>query len=169
MHRAKMKPITNPALIPPQIECEHSSMKIPSILFFAFLLALASCNKPVKPAPPATPLPPGVQKTYTGLKHKLLRPGKGGRTPNSLCTVKVHYEGKTKDGKVFDSSYQRGEPAEFPLDEVIQGWTEGVQLMTKGEKRRFWIPAKLAYGEDPGPGKPGGDLTFDIELIDFHQ
>ena len=100
-------------------------------------LTLASCSGPAKPQKKEDPLPPGVQKTYSGLRHKLLRPGKGGRTPNSLSTVKVHYEGKTKDGKVFDSSYQRGEPAEFPLENVIQGWTEGVQLMTRGEKRRF--------------------------------
>lgn len=132
-------------------------------------LTLASCSGPVKEAKKEDPLPPGVQKTYSGLRHKLLRSGKGGRTPNSLSTVKVHYEGKTKDGKVFDSSYERGEPAEFPLENVIQGWTEGVQLMTRGEKRRFWIPARLAYGSNPGPGQPAGELIFDIELIDFHQ
>ncbi len=144
-------------------------MKIVTPILLLVSLTLVSCNQNMKEAPPTKPLPPGVKKTYSGLKHKLLRTGKGGPTPNSLCTVKVHYEGKTKDGKVFDSSYKRGEPAEFQLDEVIQGWTEGLQLMTKGEKRRFWIPANLAYGENPGPGKPGGELTFDIELIDFRQ
>ena len=123
----------------------------------------------MKEAKPAIPLPPGVQKTFTGLKHQLLRPGKIGPTPNSLSTVTVHYEGKSKDGKIFDSSYKRGKPAEFPLDQVIQGWTEGLQLMTKGEKRRFWIPANLAYGENPRAGQPSGELTFEIELLDFHQ
>ena len=75
----------------------------------------------------------------------------------------------TMDGKVFDSSYERGKPSEFPLDQVIPGWTEGLQLMTRGEKRRFWIPARLAYGENPEPGKPAGDLIFDVELVSFHQ
>ena len=123
----------------------------------------------MKEAPRQTPLPAGVTQTYTGLKSKVLRPGIGGPTPSSLSTVTAHYTGMTLDGKVFDSSYPRGKPSEFPLDRVIAGWTEGLQLMTKGEKRRFWIPAKLAYGENPGGGKPGGELIFDIELIDFHQ
>ena len=139
-----------------------------AIVLFPLTLFLASCgSQKMKEAPPAEVLPAGVQKTYSGLKHKLLRAGRGGKTPNSLSTVTVHYKGTTKDGKVFDSSYDRGTPAEFPLDQVIQGWTEGVQLMTVGEKRRFWIPARLAYGDNPGGGKPGGDLTFDIELISF--
>ncbi len=130
---------------------------------------LTSCNHQVKEPLKAIPLPAGVTQTYTGLKSKVLRPGKGGATPNSLSIVTAHYTGKTIDGKVFDSSIPRGEPTEFPLDQVIDGWTEGLQLMTRGEKRRFWIPAKLAYGENPSGGKPGGELIFDIELIDFHQ
>lgn len=144
-------------------------MKIVTLILLSVSLSLVSCNQNVKEAPPAQPLPAGVQKTYSGLKHKVLRSSKGGITPNSLSTVKVHYEGKTKDGKIFDSSYKRREPVEFPLDQVIQGWAEGLQLMTKGEKRRFWIPANLAYGDNPGPGKPAGELTFDVELLDFHQ
>jgi len=112
-------------------------------------------------APVTAPLPGGVQITHTGLKSKVLRPGNGGPTPNSLSTVTAHYTGKTLDGEVFDSSIPRGEPSEFALDEVIEGWTEGLQLMTRGEKRRFWIPAKLAYGENPSGGRPGGDLIFD--------
>jgi len=131
-------------------------------------LALVSCGGPAKPPKKEEPLPPGVQQTYSGLRHKLLRRGQGGPTPNSLCTVKVHYIGKTKDGEVFDNSYEKGEPIEFALDEVITGWTEGLQLMTKGEKRRFWVPARLAYGKNPRPGQPAGELTFDIELLDFH-
>ncbi|MDC0282097.1 FKBP-type peptidyl-prolyl cis-trans isomerase, partial [Akkermansiaceae bacterium] len=144
-------------------------MKTVTPLLLVISLAFISCNQNMKEAKPAIPLPPGVQKTFTGLKHKLLRPGKIGPTPNSLSTVTVHYEGKSKDGKIFDSSYKRGKPAEFPLAQVIQGWTEGLQLMTKGEKRRFWIPANLAYGENPRTGQPGGELTFEIELLDFHQ
>ena len=140
------------------------NLSLLSVCFAA--IAFCSCGKSGTPKPQEV-LPEGVTKTYTGLKSKVLRPGQGGKTPNSLSTVKVYYKGWTKDGKVFDSSYDRGTPAEFPLDGVIPGWTEGVQLMTKGEKRRFWIPAKLAYGNNPSGGRPAGDLTFDIERIDF--
>jgi len=136
-------------------------------LALAASLSLISCSQKMKEPPAPERLPAGVVKTYSGLKSKVLRPGNGGRTPNSLSTVTAHYTGKTLDGKVFDSSYPRGKPSEFPLDQVIPGWTEGLQLMTIGEKRRFWIPAKLAYGENPSGGKPGGDLIFDVELINF--
>eukprot|EP00095_Tigriopus_kingsejongensis_P002207 snap_masked-scaffold4072_size6757-processed-gene-0.2 protein:Tk02207 transcript:snap_masked-scaffold4072_size6757-processed-gene-0.2-mRNA-1 annotation:"fkbp-type peptidylprolyl isomerase" len=144
-------------------------MTTPKILLSIAAIALTSCAQTFEEAPKKAPLPEGVVQTYSGLKTKVLRPGKGGRTPNSLSYVTVHYSGMTPDGKVFDSSYKRGEPTEFPLDQVIDGWTEGLQLMTKGEKRRFWIPSKLAYGDNPSGGKPGGDLIFDVELIDFHQ
>jgi peptidylprolyl isomerase len=78
--------------------------------------------------------------------------------------VTVHYTGwQASDGRMFDSSVQRGEPATFPLDGVIPGWTEGLQLMTVGEKRRLWIPANLAY--EGRPGRPQGMLVFDVELI----
>lgn len=142
-------------------------MKLLLITLSAALL-LTSCGRNAKPQPNAQAnLSTGVQTTYTGLRHKLLRAGTGDCTPNSLSTVTAHYTGKTLDGEVFDSSYKRGEPTEFALDEVIAGWTEGLQLMTVGEKRRFWIPAKLAYGEDPSGGRPGGELIFDIELISY--
>lgn len=75
----------------------------------------------------------------------------------------VHYTGWTVDGKMFDSSVARNEPSSFALDEVIRGWTQGVQMMVEGEKRRFWIPASLAYADRPD--KPQGTLVFDIELI----
>jgi peptidylprolyl isomerase len=141
-----------------------------SLRFFALAVVIfaTSCNQNMKEAPPKAPLPPGVQETYSGLRHQLIRRGQGGRTPNSLCTVKVHYVGKKKDGEIFENSYEQGEPVEFPLEEVIPGWTEGLQLMTRGEKRRFWIPARLAYGNNPAPGQPEGELVFDIELLDFH-
>jgi len=77
--------------------------------------------------------------------------------------VTVHYTGWTTDGQMFDSSVARGEPAQFGLDQVIPGWTEGLQLMVEGERRRFWIPARLAY--EGQPGRPQGVLVFDIELI----
>jgi len=77
--------------------------------------------------------------------------------------VTVHYSGWTTDGKLFDTSVTTGQPATFPLNGVIEGWTEGVQLMVEGEKRRFWVPEKLAYkGQD---GRPKGMLVFDIELV----
>ena len=142
-------------------------MALSRILALSASFSLISCNQNMKDPPAPEKLPAGVVKTYSGLKSKVLRPGKGGRTPNSLSTVTAHYTGMTLDGKVFDSSYPRGKPSEFPLDQVIPGWTEGLQLMTIGEKRRFWIPARLAYGEYPSGGKPGGDLIFDVELIDF--
>tara|TARA_B100000530_G_C15848087_1_gene444106 strand:- start:99 stop:932 length:834 start_codon:yes stop_codon:yes gene_type:complete len=106
--------------------------------------------------------------TASGLKHKLIRKGTGTLRPGARDTVKVHYTGWTTDGKMFDSSVARGEPIAFPLDAVIPGWTEGLQLMVDGEKRRFWIPGKLAYGDKPSrPGAPAGTLVFDVELLSF--
>ncbi|MBP9111803.1 MAG: FKBP-type peptidyl-prolyl cis-trans isomerase [Polyangiaceae bacterium] len=114
--------------------------------------------------------PPDAQKSASGLASKVIVKGKGKDHPSEFDTVKVHYSGWTKDGKLFDSSLSRGEPTEFPLNGVIKGWTEGVQLMVEGEKRRFWIPAKLAYGEKPAMvGAPSGDLTFDVELLSFKK
>jgi peptidylprolyl isomerase len=98
----------------------------------------------------------------------VLTPGKGKDKPSPSDKVKVHYTGWTKDGRMFDSSVPRGEPTEFRVDQVIAGWTEGLQLMVAGEKRRFWIPAALAYGDHPRMmGAPAGDLVFDVELVDF--
>jgi FKBP-type peptidyl-prolyl cis-trans isomerase len=126
----------------------------------------------VAPKPPETPsdvaaAPSDAEKTASGLASKVLKKGNGTEHPKSTSEVKVHYSGWTTDGKLFDSSVLRGESIKFPLDQVIQGWTEGVQLMVKGESRRFWIPAKLAYGENPSPGAPAGLLVFDVELLDF--
>jgi FKBP-type peptidyl-prolyl cis-trans isomerase len=111
-------------------------------------------------APPADAL-----KTASGLASKVLTAGTGTQKPAAADTVTVHYSGWTTDGKLFDSSVKRGQPASFPLNAVIKGWTEGLQLMVQGEKRRFWIPANLAYGEKPGGGRPGGLLVFDVELL----
>jgi FKBP-type peptidyl-prolyl cis-trans isomerase len=136
---------------------------------------------PPPPSPPPPALPPGLQapsdvaaapadakKTPSGLASKVVTSGKGSEHPGPRDRVKVHYTGWTTDGKMFDSSVSRGQPAEFPLDGVIKGWTEGVQLMVKGEKRRFWIPGPLAYGDTPTrPGAPAGPLVFDVELLDF--
>lgn len=110
--------------------------------------------------------PTTAKKTASGLAYKVLTPGKGTVHPKKTDNVTVHYSGWTPDGKMFDSSITRGEPTSFPLDRVIPGWTEGVQLMVEGEKTRFWIPSELAYGDPPKrPGAPGGPLVFDIELI----
>jgi peptidylprolyl isomerase len=123
----------------------------------------------VKAAPPAPAVPADVKappadakKTPSGLAYKVQTPGKGTRKPAARSQVTVHYTGWTTDGKMFDSSVTRGEPATFPLDRVIAGWTEGVQLMVEGEKTRFWIPENLAYqGKQP----PFGMLVFDVELL----
>ena len=109
--------------------------------------------------------PEDAVKTASGLASKVLEQGKGSTKPKATELVTVHYSGWTTDGKLFDSSVKRGQPTSFPLNGVIAGWTEGLQLMVEGEKRRFWIPAKLAYGENPGAGYPAGLLVFDVELI----
>ena len=122
---------------------------------------------PANPAPPdVAAAPPDAVRTSTNLASKILQPGKGTRHPRANSQVTVHYTGWTTDGRMFDSSVARGEPATFGLDRVIPGWTEGLQMMVEGEKRRFWIPAGLAYGDSPlDPGAPRGVLVFDIELI----
>jgi FKBP-type peptidyl-prolyl cis-trans isomerase len=124
-------------------------------------------SKPTIPAPPDVAAPPAdAIKTASGLASKVLVAGTGKDHPGPTDKVKVHYTGWTKDGQMFDSSVTRGEPITFPLNGVIPGWTEGVQLMVVGEKRRFWIPAALAYGEQARNGAPSGDLVFDVELLD---
>lgn len=109
---------------------------------------------------------PGVTVTKSGLQYEVLTEGTG-KSPKATDTVRCHYEGRLLDGTVFDSSYQRGEPADFGLNQVIPGWTEGVQLMKEGAKFRFTIPYLLAYGEQ-GAGAsipPFSTLVFDVELI----
>jgi len=117
------------------------------------------------PAPADVAAPPeDAERTASGLASKVLTPGTGTERPGAEDTVLVHYTGWTTDGKMFDSSVTRGQPARFPLNRVIAGWTEGLQLMVKGEKRRLWIPEALAY--KGAPGRPAGMLVFDVELID---
>ncbi len=144
---------------------------IPQASSLATGLALAlSTTAHAEPTMPETPTdvkeaPADAAKTASGLASKILTKGTGDKHPAATDTVTVHYSGWTTDGKLFDSSVKRGQPTSFPLNGVIKGWTEGVQLMVEGEKRRFWIPAGLAYGENPGGGRPGGLLVFDVELI----
>jgi FKBP-type peptidyl-prolyl cis-trans isomerase len=141
----------------------------------------ATKTEPAAPPAPSQPppdpnAPPDVkaapadaEKTATGLASKVLKPGTGKLKPAKEDLVKVHYTGWTTDGRKFDSSVG-GEPARFPVGDVIPGWTEGLQLMVEGEQRRFWIPAALAYGEKPTrPGAPAGMLVFDVELLGVNK
>ncbi|MBF0214746.1 MAG: FKBP-type peptidyl-prolyl cis-trans isomerase [Magnetococcales bacterium] len=110
----------------------------------------------------------GVTTTASGLQYEILTPGTGAK-PKATDQVKVHYHGTLIDGTVFDSSVVRKEPVTFPLDKVIPGWTEGVQLMNVGSKYRFVIPAKLAYGAKGAPPKiePESTLIFEVELLEI--
>jgi FKBP-type peptidyl-prolyl cis-trans isomerase len=110
---------------------------------------------------------PGVVETSSGLQYKIIEPGKG-KSPKAVDTVLVHYRGTLLDGTEFDSSYKRKEPIEFPLNRVIPGWTEGVQLIKEGGKIQLFIPSKLAYGPRGAGGLIGPDetLIFEVELLD---
>jgi FKBP-type peptidyl-prolyl cis-trans isomerase len=123
-----------------------------------------------QPEPPAVPkdvaaAPADAKKTEKGTFYKVLKKGTGKEKPTATSTVKVHYTGWTTDGRMFDSSVTRGQPAEFPLNGVIAGWTDGLQVMVVGEKTRFWIPEELAYKGQPG--RPAGMLVFDVELLEI--
>jgi FKBP-type peptidyl-prolyl cis-trans isomerase len=119
------------------------------------------------PAPPDVAAPPAdAQKTKTGLAIKHLQEGTG-PSPDAWDAVTVNYTGWTTDGRMFDSSSKRGQPATFPLNQVIPGWTEGLQLIKKGGKARLWIPKELAYNDQPG--RPMGMLVFDVELLEIED
>jgi peptidylprolyl isomerase len=132
-----------------------------TVLFEIELLDSRS-NPLIAPADVKAP-PSDAKRTPSGLAYKVLRPGTGVRNPSRFGRVTVHYTGWTTDGRMFDSSVTKGQPATFRLDDVIKGWTEGVPLMVEGERTRFWVPESLAYG-GKGDG-PRGMLVFDIELI----
>jgi peptidylprolyl isomerase len=149
--------------IPAKLAYEGKAGRPQGMLVFDVEL-LDILRTPPPPADVAVP-PADAQKTESGLASKVLKAGTGTRHPKATSRVRVHYTGWTTDGKMFDSSLARGTPATFELTQVIPGWTEGLQLMTEGESRRFWIPKKLAYRGEPG--KPEGMLVFDVELLEI--
>jgi peptidylprolyl isomerase len=162
-------------------------MRIPlrSAVTLLVLLALPGCRLkeeappagsegPKIPAPSDVAAPPAdALKTPSGLASKVIRVGLGEVKPTLRSRVTVHYTGWTTDGQMFDSSVARGEPVEFEVPRVIEGWQEALQLMRVGEKRRFWIPGRLAYDNLPdppagvAPPNPKGMLVFDIELLNI--
>jgi len=135
------------------------------LVFDVELLEITEAPDPPKAPTDITAPPADAEVTKSGLSSKVLTKGTGTVHPDAWDQVTVHYTGWTTDGNMFDSSVSRGQPATFPLDRVIPGWTEGVQLLVVGEKRRFWIPEELAYKDQPQ--RPQGMLVFDIELIEI--
>ncbi|WP_293748046.1 FKBP-type peptidyl-prolyl cis-trans isomerase [uncultured Paraglaciecola sp.] len=110
-----------------------------------------------------------VVETASGLQYQVLQKGQGNTHPSASSSVKVHYHGLLLDGSVFDSSVERGEPISFPLNQVIKGWTEGVQLMVVGDKFKFFIPSELAYGNrSTGKITAGSLLIFEVELLEIN-
>ena len=157
-------------------------MKIQLYLALAASLCLLGCSKDdgaksdanstaATPAAPPAASSTGATNEWTttasGLKYQVLKRGTGTVSPKPTDTVKVHYHGTLLDGTVFDSSVQRGEPISFPLNGVIPGWTEGLQLMKVGDKFKFEIPPNLAYGPNsPSPKiPPNSTLVFEVELL----
>jgi len=152
------------------------TQRVAAVLGLILCASLVSCTlkddgMPEVPKDVAAP-PSDALRTPSGLASKVLRVGLGDKHPSPTSEVKVHYSGWTTKGELFDSSVARNEPIVLPLNQFIPGWIEGIQLMVKGEKRRFWIPGSLAYGEDEqhrvgSPGAPLGMLVFDVELLDI--
>lgn len=149
-------------------------LPIPKFLFNSLTVTLltfgfaAACAAQIPAPNDVAATPSDAEITSSGLASKLLQAGTGSTHPSATSNVRVHYTGWLTNGTMFDSSVARGEPIEFPLDGVIRGWTEGLQLMVVGEKRRFWIPADLGYGNRQAGGgliPPGSTLVFDVELL----
>ena len=145
-----------------------------SAVFVAAVLLSTGCNGQTPEAQKAAAdylqraaQAPGAVQTSSGLVFRTLTPGTGAQ-PKASDVVRVHYKGTLLDGTVFDNSYDRGQPAEFGLAQVIPGWSEGVALMPVGSKYTFWIPAELGYGEaGGGPIPPNAMLTFEVELMEI--
>lgn len=149
--------------IPKDLAYEGQKGRPQGMLVFDIELVEIVPSPDKNPPPDVGAAPPDAQRTPSGLAYKVLRAGTGETKPTRNSRVTVHYSGWTTDGKMFDSSLMRGQPATFALTDVIEGWTEGLQLMVPGEKARFWIPERLAYkGQGNGPR---GMLVFDVELL----
>ncbi|MEZ5291495.1 MAG: FKBP-type peptidyl-prolyl cis-trans isomerase [Vicinamibacterales bacterium] len=142
-----------------------TALLAPAVLPLASAIQGPARPAPIPPPPDVAGPPSDAATTPSGLASKVLQAGTGTTKPAATDMVTVHYTGWTTDGKMFDSSRARNAPSTFPLDRVIKGWGEGVQLMTAGEKRRLWIPESLAYKGQAG--RPAGMLVFDIELLEF--
>ncbi|MCA9518693.1 MAG: FKBP-type peptidyl-prolyl cis-trans isomerase [Myxococcales bacterium] len=129
----------------------------------------ANPDDPFAPPADVAAAPADAQSSPSGLKWKVMKEGTGADHPSKRDTVEVHYTGWTTDGKMFDSSVKRGQPAKFPLNGVIAGWTEGLQLMPVGSMYRFTIPPELGYGaQGNGPVPPNATLIFDVELLSIN-
>jgi len=154
-------------------------MRVQYLLLLGSAAIFSACNQPSQPSAELKTNAPAAQTTSTmndtnqwsttasGLKYQVLKRGTGTLSPKATDTVKVHYHGTLLNGTVFDSSVQRGQPISFPLNGVIPGWTEGVQLMKVGDKFKFEIPPNLAYGPaSPTPAiPPNSTLVFEVELL----
>jgi FKBP-type peptidyl-prolyl cis-trans isomerase len=148
-----------------------------TIVILATALCVVGCDKPApttsqdnaapKPAAATAQTAGEATTTSSGLKYWVMKKGTGTVSPKATDTVKVHYHGTLLNGTVFDSSVQRGEPISFPLNQVIPGWTEGLQLMKVGDKFKFEIPPNLAYGPNsPSPAiPPNSTLVFEVDLL----
>ncbi len=137
------------------------------LVFDVELLDIIPGVAPIPAPEDVAAAPADAKKTASGLAYKVLQKGTGKEHPAKQDRVKVNYSGWTTDGKMFDSSVKRGEAAEFGVGQVIEGWTEGLQLMTVGEKLRLWIPEEHAYKGQQGP--PKGTLVFDVELVEIKK
>ena len=138
----------------------------PAGMLVADIELIDARHSPTIPPPDVAKVPDDALKTESGLAYKVLQDGIGARKPFPTSRVTVEYTGWTTDGKMFDSSVMRGMPTTFRLDDLIKGWSEGLQLMVEGEKRRLWIPENLAYEKGGGPR---GMLVFDVELISIER
>jgi peptidylprolyl isomerase len=165
MGKGEKRRLWIPAALATSGQPRRSGPPAPSV-FDVELVDFVKMPDPI-PVPEDVAAPPAeAKRTTSGLAYRFIKRGKGKDRPKADSNVEVHYSGWTPDGKLFDSSVRRGQPASFPLSGVIKGWTEGVQLMVVGDKVRFWIPAALAYGDTPSrPGTPAGPLVFDVELL----
>jgi peptidylprolyl isomerase len=140
---------------------------MPNLLHVVDLTVVGEKNPVQVPADVAAP-PADAMRTSTGLAYKVLSRGSGGGSPTPGSEIVIHYSGWTTDGRLFDSSVARDQRAVFRLDQLIQGWQEGLLLMSRGDSFRFWIPGHLAYDmQPPSPGSPRGMLVFDVTLYDF--